>query len=131
MIDPDTLKQAVELAPGWELSNNDTWIENYKWSSVSCSTALVPDYVLDYLAAELVRLVDAIPDYYVSSDDNIVNVMRWSGGFDMPEEITSAGTFGRQTDRTANTINAICQFAKDNPVAFSVRARTNQSWVEG
>ena len=111
MIDPDTLKQAVELAPGWSM--NGHCIVPPDGSEVH---ATVPNPVLlDALAAELVRLVDAMDKYRLDSFGHVTQIFEFGGwGQDERTVCLSGGP-----DRTANTINAIVQFARENPGVLS------------
>ena len=105
----DYIKKAVELADGWELSLNGTWIECMAWSSLSCNTALIPQYVLDALAAQLVRqCLERGHSFSVT----LVGVrVRESSRVD--SQTLAIGS--SNDDHTMNTIKAIVDFAEANP----------------
>ena len=128
MIDPDTLKQAIELAPGWSITHiyagedwAGYWHKDWSYDSPVVEFSLQEPTKwgmagLDALAAELVRLVDAVkrptPDLIVH---NGMTHIGW-----LHDEKQSHGP-----DRTANTINAIVQFARENPDVFRIEEPLN------
>ena len=100
MTDADYIKRAVELADGWE-SHGATIFGNEHHTFLT-----LDDQVgLDAVAAQLVRQVDALDDYFfVCDEDKSVTV-----GVD-DRDFRSAGTvLAEETsdDRTMNTIKAI------------------------
>ena len=112
MIDPDVLKRMVELAPGWEwrtIGNrlSDVWYPFYDGAQIFSGDCLSDNQqLLDALAAELVRLVDAKEVSIRFSDLGSCKV----GGRNY-----SPQNWHHKDDRTANTINAIDQFHRENP----------------
>ena len=112
-IDPDVLKRMVELAPGWSIRSTEYALVFGTGDSMAglwsrFDPAFQP--VLDALAAELVRLVDATHTHFVSSHDQSTAIY-------LCGRSTAHGPIAEATgdDRTANTINAIDQFHRENP----------------
>jgi len=110
MNDQDYIRKAVELADGWNIGETDFG-----------TTVIVPPFItpeveglqgwsidnihhgiLDALAAQLVRQVDAIKYHEVMTTCNTVDVIK-DDGIDYPQIISQIDG----PDRTMNTIKAI------------------------
>ena len=104
----DLIQKAVELADGFEACidpNDELWIgiNGGKPTSVYQSTWYVedaPQWVLDALAAQLVRQVDALDTHGFLSDESLASGVYHCGS-------GSNCTIADSPDRTLNTIKAI------------------------
>jgi len=93
MSDEEYIRKAVELADGWVLGRNDVL-----HSPCGYFADLTDQPVLDALAAQLVRQVDATDASWVVTTSKDAHVMTDDG-------IQAAQAIG--PDRTMNTIKAI------------------------
>ena len=103
-IDADTLKQAVEIL-GWV---RDDGVIIAPWGSwhPDIHKRTLKQYQVDHIAAELVRMVDAKQIGIRFSDLGSCKV----GG-----RYYNAQNWHHKGDRTENTLNAIVEFARENP----------------
>lgn len=113
--DQDYIRQAVELADGWEFDSNHAidWIDvRDARGDIKFTTAIGDDIqeTLDALAAQLVRQVDAleslsfpVADTWVDTEHKQTGVYRERFGELSPERLGIASG----DDRTMNTIKAI------------------------
>ncbi len=113
MNEQDYIRKAVELADGWETTRNDGFILP-SWSANSWAYPHVPQHILDALAAQLVRQVDATTGFYLSIAtkqkrrflfwelEKTTYVFQEEGQL---EKVVSWSASG--PDRTMNTIKAI------------------------
>ena len=95
----DYIRKAVQLADGWHVT---TGTEQFMIIGGGFSHQPPTQSMLDALAAQLVRQVDALADYWVQSTWERVYVM----------QIDETGDLGvmkrcRNSDRTMSTIKAI------------------------
>lgn len=100
-MNPDTLRKAVELADGFSLKHLGAFIEQDNlWELVPVDKC--PQPVLDALAAQLVRQVDALaePTPIIVASATAVSVVLPDDAFLMD---------GNDKGRTENTITAIVE----------------------
>ena len=101
MNDQDIIRKAVELAdgfglmPGWD----EAFYVEQPWDELSSSFKDPDQWMLDALAAQLVRQVDALP---------VPRFLVDSVGATLYGE-KGQGTFIRGPDRTMNTLRAIVE----------------------
>ena len=96
MNDNDYIRKAVELADGWSISHNIVYPPT---QHLAMSIHHTSTWILDALAAQLVRQVDATGEQYVASTHSYVAV-RGRGRCRSHIEYDD-------NDRTMNTIKAI------------------------
>ena len=103
-LSPDTLRRAVELANGFEYSEGWGAIDVMDGQSCaySCPIEDVPQFVIDALAAQLVRQVDALHYFRVLVKKECTTVCDASPEKGMPELGAAISL-----NRSENTINAI------------------------
>ena len=75
MNDQDYIRAGIELADGWEYDDdihNKVWVrpDHYAYANNDDSQQIY----LDALAAQLIRQVDALPDYFVSTTEGVAMV---------------------------------------------------------
>lgn len=110
MIDQDVLRKAVEYANGWFDRGSEFWHQNFGHMPYSYMTLPGNEPMLDALAAQLVRQVDALDTAVFECDVNgrarvlsksSEGLPHWGGQWSE-----------RGPDRTENTITAIVQAAE-------------------
>jgi len=102
MSDQDYIRKAVELADGWRWAG-DTWYGPMLICDTRIDTLLEDKwrFLLDALAAQLVRQVDALECLYISTGHDAAHVIKISGC----THIGLKSVHG--PDRTMNTLKAI------------------------
>lgn len=94
----DTIKKAVSLADGWDLTEGQLTAPDGSWTYVQVSQ--IPQHYLDALAAQLTRQVDAAGAY----------ITTYIGRTDVHSTVTQDQLASvRGDDRAMNTINAIVE----------------------
>ena len=104
----DYIKRAVELADGWNwLDGKGKWAIWAPWNDALLAYSaehIESQWVLDALAAQLVRQVDAIENFELLIRRDVTQLINvYSEAFEMDEMIEYSGGHGR----TMNTIRAI------------------------
>ena len=100
MTDDDYIRKGIEFARGWDLTENQLTLPSGHYFAVNCS-ADFRDWMLDALAAQLVRQVDATRTFYVEQLPWDTCVNKENG------EALSAYGDPENSERTMNTIKAI------------------------
>ena len=105
MSDQDYIRKAVELTDGWRLSDDKEPLiyltDEIESDEISFMSWSYPNWMLDALAAQLVRQVDALECLYISTGHDAVHVIKISGC----THIGLKSVHG--PDRTMNTLKAI------------------------
>ena len=100
----DLTRKAVELADGWfydETNPRDADVFVATYNGLADVGYIKDQWVLDALAAQLVRQVDALPDLWVCIEDDRTSIQHNDDG-------TVAQLMQMEKpDRTMNTIKAI------------------------
>ena len=108
MTDEEIIRRGVELADGWYVSDGQLYHEfgpsQYEFIATVLSD---PDqYLLDGLAAQLTRQVDALGDYhFVSESYGRAAVIQYKNGNFIPRVVAEV----EDKDRTMNTLRAIVE----------------------
>ena len=98
----DYIRKAMELADGFDLTEDQLTLPSGHYFMVCCNDVIRP-WMLDALAAQLVRQVDALDEYWFDNDKycgSVVDSLGSSVGF-------SESPTDEPYDRTMNTIKAI------------------------
>jgi len=110
--DQDYIRKAVELADGWRLSNDKEpliYLDDGTSDGISFMSWSYPQFMLDALAAQLVRQVDALPGNEDITRQCILGIWAESTsvidlkGYPHNETLIESD----DTDRTMNTIKAV------------------------
>ena len=99
----DYIREAVRLAPGWSIGSDERgewFIGPSPFADWDLNDSGVQP-ILDALAAQLVRQVDAI------LDKQVVTQKRWHAVCDWPGEDVICYVEGESNDRALHTIKAI------------------------
>ena len=103
----DVIRKAVELADGWKMVSD---CAHPPWVSIPNGPAFSlhnpSQILLDALAAQLVRQVDALNGNWVTSSDEVVQVI---GPIEGPGGPSGVWHESEGVDRTLNTLRAIVE----------------------
>ena len=104
MNNQDYIRKAVELADGWnEVGDHFHAVHIPDLGDCAVHHGIPSQWMVDALAAQLVRQVDALTTHHVVSRSGEVRVIKFDA--DEDEASTKGSAYG--TDRTMNTIKAI------------------------
>jgi len=104
MNDQDYIRTAVELADGWEIIGNDVvFSDGWLAHEPRFLNYSLPEWAKDALAAQLVKQVDALDDFWVDSD-NYGTAKVWIGDLDGPKSRIAKSN---DDNRSMNTIKVI------------------------